>query len=85
MLAALRAFDAGDEAGQFEKQSDLHSKAVDHLQTLANLSERLAKQLKKTIRLPGDLDDGSRSLSGTLPRLSLADKDLSCFRNEHVS
>lgn len=47
VLAALRAFDARDEAGQFEKQSDLYSKAVGHLQNLANLCERLARQLEK--------------------------------------
>lgn len=47
VLAALRSFDAPDEAGQFEKQSDLYFKAVDQLKDLANLCERLTKQLEK--------------------------------------
>lgn len=40
--AALRAFEARDDAGQFEKQSDQYFKAVRRLCTLANFCQALA-------------------------------------------
>jgi hypothetical protein len=50
--AALRAFQAHDEAGQFEKQSDHYFKASSQLHILANRCQVLATHLRGPQSLP---------------------------------